>query len=105
MTIVYILNQMIQLHDANPDDFVNLHMTSRETVLALSPLIFLQADRPHFKYWDEQDKEHLVKEKSGAMFNMRLGTPHAVTEISKNESPKYSICIMQGLDMQQRKVA
>ena len=36
---------------------------------------------------------------------MKLGTPHAVTEITTSESPKYSICIMQGLDMAQRKVA
>ena len=68
-------------------------------------LIFLQSDKSHFKYWDEHDNEHLVDEKPGSLFNMRLGTPHAVTEIASDESPKYSICIMQGLDMQQRKVA
>lgn len=68
-------------------------------------LIFLQSDKPHFKYWDEQDEEHLVEEKPGASFNMHLGTLHAVTEIASDESPKYSIVIMQGLDMQQRKVA
>ena len=68
-------------------------------------LIFLQSDKPHFKYWNEKNEGHLVEEKPGAMFNMRLGTPHAVTEVGQNEKPKYSICIMQGLDMQQRKVA
>jgi hypothetical protein len=47
----------------------------------------------------------MVQEKPGAMFNMRLGTPHAVTEISKDENPKYSLCIMQGIDENVRKVA
>ena len=39
----YILNEMITLHDANPSDFSELHMTSREFILALSPLLFIQA--------------------------------------------------------------
>ena len=28
-----------------------------------------------------------------------------VTKIADDEEPKYSVCIMQGLDMEQRKVA
>ena len=60
--------------------------------------IFLTNGNPHFKYWDEDDNEHLVQEKAGALFNMKLGTPHAVTEIQEGEESKYSLCIMQGLD-------
>ena len=71
----------------------------------LFKLIFLQSDKPRFTYWDKDGNEHLVDEKSGALFNMELGTPHAVTKIGENEAPKYSICIMQGLDLNQRKVA
>ena len=36
---------------------------------------------------------------------MGIGTPHAVTKIADDEEPKYSLCISQGLDMEQRKVA
>ena len=68
-------------------------------------LVFLSSDKPHFKYWDEQGNAHMVEEKPGAMFNMRLGTPHAVTEIGEDENPKYSLCIMQGIDENVRKVA
>ena len=71
--------------------------------------IFLQSDKPHFKYWDDEDNEHLVHEIPGATFEMRLSTPHSVTEIGADERPKYSVCIMQGLEMnamvKQRKVA
>ena len=68
-------------------------------------LVFLSSDKPHFKYWDEKDNAHMIEEKPGAMFNMRLGTPHEVTEIQQGENPKYSLCIMQGIDMNVRKVA
>ena len=68
-------------------------------------LVFLSSDKPHFKYWDEQDNAHMVEEVPGAMFNMKLGTPHEVTEIKQGENPKYSLCIMQGIDEQVRKVA
>ena len=47
----------------------------------------------------------MIEEQPGAMFNMRLGTPHEVTEIQEDENPKYSLCIMQGIDMNVRKVA
>ena len=40
----YIKNEMLTLHDANPSDFNALHMTSRDVVLALSPLLFIQLD-------------------------------------------------------------
>ena len=96
------LNYCINKYEAG--DYIPKHKDSDGSYW-LFKLIFLQAGRPHFKYWDEQGNEHLVNEKAGALFNMRLGTPHAVTKIALDESPKYSICIMQGLDMYQRKVA
>lgn len=87
-----------------PGDHIPKHKDS-DGAYWMFKLIFLYSDKPHFKYWDEQGKAHLVDEKPGALFNMKIGTPHAVTKIGKDESPKYSICIMQGLDMNERKVA
>lgn len=87
-----------------PGDHIPKHKDS-DGAYWLFKLIFLHSDQPHFKYWDEQGNAHLVDEKPGALFKMKLGTPHAVTKIGEGESPKYSICIMQGLDMNERKVA
>ena len=87
-----------------PGDHIPRHKDSDGSYWMFK-LIFLRSDKPHFKYWDEKGVEHLVKEKPGSLFNMKLGTPHAVTKIGADESPKYSICIMQGLDMNERKVA
>ena len=87
-----------------PGDHLPKHKDSDGTYW-LFKLIFLQADRPHFKYWDKEGKGHLVDEKPGALFNMGIGTPHAVTKIADDEEPKYSLCISQGLDMEQMKVA
>ena len=96
------LNYCINKYEAG--DHIPKHKDS-DGAYWMFKLIFLQSDKPHFKYWDDEGNEHLVEERAGALFNMRLGTPHAVTEIASDESPKYSICIMQGLDMNQRKVA
>ena len=96
------LNYCINKYEAG--DYIPRHKDSNGGYWMFK-LVFLSSDKPHFKYWDEQDNAHMVAEKPGAMFNMRLGTPHAVTEISKDENPKYSLCIMQGIDENVRKVA
>ena len=56
-------------------------------------LVFLQADRPHFKYYDENNNAHLVDEKPGALMDMHISTPHEVTPIGKDEQPKYSLAL------------
>ncbi len=56
-------------------------------------LVFLQADRPHFKYYDKNDKAHLVEEKPGALMDMHIATPHEVTPIGEDEKPKYSLAL------------
>ena len=57
-------------------------------------LVFLTEGKPHFKYWDKNDTEHLVQEKKGAMFKMPIETWHEVTKIEKDEDPKYSLCLI-----------
>ena len=57
-------------------------------------LVFLTQGKPHFKYWDQEDNEHLVQEKKGAMFDMPIDTWHEVTKIEEGEEPKYSLCLI-----------
>ena len=57
-------------------------------------LVFLTQGEPHFKYWDKENNEHLVQELKGAMFDMPIDTWHEVTEITENEDPKYSLCLI-----------
>jgi len=57
-------------------------------------LVYLTQGKPHFKYWDKDDKEHLVQEKKGAMFDMPIDTWHEVTKIEEGEEPKYSLCLI-----------
>ena len=96
------LNYCINKYE--PGDYIPRHKDSNGGYWMFK-LVFLSSDKPHFKYWDEKNNAHMVQEKPGAMFNMRLGTPHEVTEIQEDENPKYSLCIMQGIDMNVRQVA
>lgn len=57
-------------------------------------LVYLTEGKPHFKYWDGEDREHLVQEKKGAMFDMPIDTWHEVTKMEKDEDPKYSLCLI-----------
>lgn len=57
-------------------------------------LVFLTEGKPHFKYWDKENKEHLLQEKKGAMFKMPIDTWHEVTKIEEGEDPKYSLCLI-----------
>lgn len=55
-------------------------------------LIFLQSDKPHFKYYnDENPNGVLVEEKPGSRFNMPIELEHEVTEITEGERPKISL--------------
>jgi len=96
------LNYCINKYE--PGDHIPRHKDSQGGYWMFK-LVFLSSDKPHFKYWDDADQEHTVQELPGAMFNMKIGTPHAVTEIGADENPKYSLCIMQGIEEQARKVA
>jgi hypothetical protein len=96
------LNYCINKYE--PGDYIPRHKDSNGGYWMFR-LIFLSSDKPHFRFWDDADKSHLVEEIPGGMFAMGLGTPHEVTKIGDDEDPKYSLCIMQGIDMNVRKVA
>lgn len=55
-------------------------------------LIFLQSDKPHFKYYNEEHPEGvLVEEKPGSRFEMPIELEHEVVEIGPDERPKISL--------------
>jgi len=56
--------------------------------------VFLTEGKPHFKYWDKDDNEHLVQERKGAMFKMPIETWHEVTKIEQGEQTKYSLVLI-----------
>lgn len=60
-------------------------------------LIFLTCDQPHLKVYNEQGEGFLVEEKPGALCEMPIDILHEVTEIGKDERPKYSLVLAWGL--------
>lgn len=59
-------------------------------------LIFLRSDKPHFKYYDENNEGHLVDEEPGALLDMPIHLEHEVTEIGPTEQSKYSLVLAWG---------
>ena len=59
-------------------------------------LVFLRSDKPHFKWYDENDAGHLVEEVPGSQLDMPINIVHEVTEIEPNEQPKYSLVLAWG---------
>jgi len=59
-------------------------------------LIFLRADAPHFKWYDEDGEGYLVDEEPGMHIDMPVNLPHEVTQIGENERPKYSLALSWG---------
>jgi len=76
-----------------PGDWLVRHQDSQGGYWQFK-LVFLTEGKPHFKYWDDDEVEHLVQEKKGAMFDMPIRTWHEVTKIETDEDPKYSLCLI-----------
>lgn len=54
-------------------------------------LIFLQADKLHLKYYDDEHPDgEFIKEVPGALCKMPIDLEHEVTEIGQDEKPKIS---------------
>ena len=54
-------------------------------------LIFLQSDKPHLKYFNEEYPDGiLIEEKPGALCSMPIDMEHEVTQIGLEERPKIS---------------
>lgn len=59
-------------------------------------LVFLQSDKPHFKWYDKDNNSFLVDEEPGAYLEMPIDLEHEVTEIGSDERPKYSLVLAWG---------
>lgn len=59
-------------------------------------LVFLRSDKPHFKWYDKDGNGHLVEEIPGACLDMPIDIEHEVTQIEKDEKPKYSLVLAWG---------
>jgi len=83
----------IVVNKYEPGDYLVRHQDSQGGYWRFK-LIYLTEGKPHFKYWDADENEHLVQEKKGAMFKMPIETWHEVTEIEQGEEPKYSLVLI-----------
>jgi hypothetical protein len=87
-------NFVINRYD--PGDFLPRHRDSQGIYWKFQ-LIFLRSDSNHFIWYDEENNENVVEEKSGMLIDMPLNIDHEVTKIKENERPKYSLVLYWGL--------
>ena len=59
-------------------------------------LVFLRSDKPHFKWYDENNVGHYVDEIPGAYLDMPITLEHEVTKIEEHEKPKFSLVFAWG---------
>lgn len=80
----------------DPGDYLKRHRDSVGGYWKFK-LIFLRADAPHFKWYDESGEGHLVEEQPGAQFFMPVNLEHEVTKIEKYEKSKFSLALSWGM--------
>ena len=85
----------IVINRYEPGDYLVKHTDHMQGCWKFN-LVFLRCDKPHLKWYDEDNKGHLVDEIPGALFEMPITTPHEVTEIGQDERPKYSLVLIWG---------
>jgi hypothetical protein len=79
----------------DPGDYLQRHKDSIGGYWKFK-LIYLQSDKPHFIWYDNDGKANLVEEEPGAYLEMPIDIEHEVTKIGQNESPKYSLVLSWG---------
>jgi hypothetical protein len=79
----------------DPGDYLLRHRDSAGGYWKFK-LIFLQSDKPHFQWFDENGNANLVQEEPGALLEMPIHIEHEVTKITENENPKYSLVLAWG---------
>jgi hypothetical protein len=89
----FITSMTINRYD--PGDYLLRHRDSIGGYWKFK-LIFLQSEKPHFKYFDDSGTEHIVEEEPGAYVDMPIHLEHEVTEIGLNEKSKYSLVLAWG---------
>ena len=86
----------IVINRYDPGDFLPRHKDSIGAYWKFK-LIYLQSDKPHFKWFDKENNGHMVEEEPGALLQMPIDLEHEVTEIGKDERPKYSLVLAWGM--------
>jgi hypothetical protein len=79
----------------DPGDYLKPHRDSVGGYWKFK-LIFLRADAPHFKWYDEENVGHLVDEEPGMHLVFPVNLLHEVTKIETNERPKFSLALSWG---------
>jgi hypothetical protein len=87
--------ESVTLNRYDPGDSLPRHKDSVGSYWKFK-LVFLQSDKPHFKWYDDKGNGHLVDEVPGAVVDMPIDLEHEVTEIEKEERPKYSLVLAWG---------
>ena len=85
----------VTLNRYDPGDHLPRHKDSIGSYWKFK-LVFLQSDKPHFKWYDHDGTGYLVDEVPGAVVNMPIDLEHEVTQIGKDERPKYSLVLAWG---------
>jgi len=80
----------------DPGDYLIRHKDSLGQYWKFK-LIFLRSDTPHFMWFDENGKSHLVDEEPGSYLEMPIHLEHEVTEIGPTERPKFSLVLSWGI--------
>lgn len=86
----------IVINRYDPGDFLPRHKDSIGAYWKFK-LIYLQADKPHFRWFSKDNQGHFVNEEPGALLQMPIDLEHEVTEIGKDERPKYSLVLAWGM--------
>ena len=87
--------ESVTLNRYDPGDYLPRHKDSIGSYWKFK-LIFLQSDKPHFKWYDKEGNGYLIDEKPGAVVDMPIDLEHEVTEIGQDEKPKYSLVLAWG---------
>jgi hypothetical protein len=85
----YVINRY------DPGDYLQRHKDSLGGYWKFK-LIYLQSDKPHFVWYDDEGNANLVEEQPGAYLQMPINFEHEVTQIGLDERPKYSLVLSWG---------
>ena len=85
----------VTLNRNDPGDHLPRHKDSIGSYLKFK-LVFLQSYKPNFKCYHHDGTGYLVDEVPGAVVNMPIDLEHEVTQIGKDERPKYSLVLAWG---------
>jgi Rad3-related DNA helicase len=85
----YVINRY------DPGDYLQRHKDSLGGYWKFK-LIYLQSDKPHFVWYDDEGNANLVEEEPGAYLQMPINFEHEVTQIGLDERPKYSLVLSWG---------